>query len=79
MPVRDEKMPQVAVGVDVGQKRDPTAITVVAPEFREADGRCEDYHLVRFLERLPLGTPYPQVASRVQTVIANIRRQARTP
>jgi hypothetical protein len=69
-------MPPIVVGVDIGQKRDPTAIAVVVPEFRAVDGHREDYHLVRFLERLPLGTPYPAVAQRVQTVIANIRRQA---
>jgi hypothetical protein len=78
MPGTEEAMPAIAVGVDIGQKRDPTAIAVVAPEFREVDGRREDYHLVRFLERLPLGTPYPAVAQRVQTVIANIRWQAQS-
>jgi hypothetical protein len=66
-------MPTIAVGVDIGQKRDPTAIAVVEPEFRDVNGRREDYYLVRFLERQPLGTPYPQVAGRVQTVVNNVR------
>ena len=68
-------MATIAVGVDLGQKRDPTAIAVVEAQRRERDGRSEDYYITRFLERLPLGTPYPAVAERVQTVIANIRRQ----
>ena len=68
-------MPTIAVGVDIGQKRDPTAIAVVEPEFRDVNGRREDYYLVRFLERQPLGTPYPQVVSRVQTVVNNVREQ----
>jgi hypothetical protein len=46
-------MPTIAVGVDIGQKRDPTAIAVVEPEFRDVNGRREDYYLVRFLERQP--------------------------
>jgi hypothetical protein len=65
----------VAVGVDLGQKRDPTAIAVVEAQRRDRDGRSEDYYITRFLERLPLGTPYPAIAERVQMVIANIRRQ----
>jgi hypothetical protein len=65
----------IAVGVDIGQKVDPTAIAVVEVQWREQGGRREDYHLVRFLERLALGTPYPAVAQRVQMVVANIRRQ----
>lgn len=72
----------VTVGVDVGQKRDPTAIAVVEvnrpdsprgirdndddePPYRERPVfRC------RFLQRLPLGTPYPEVAARVTEVAA---------
>jgi hypothetical protein len=68
-------MVAVAVGVDLGQKRDPTALAVVEAQRRERDGRSEDYYITRFLERLPLGTPYPAIAERVQRVIANIRRQ----
>jgi hypothetical protein len=64
------------VGVDLGQKYDYTALAVVEAQWRDFDGRREDVYLARFLERLPLGTPYPQVAARVQAVIANIRRQA---
>jgi hypothetical protein len=64
--------------VDLGQKRDPTAIAVVEAQRRDRDGRSEDYYITRFLERLPLGTPYPAIAERVQTVIANISRQVAT-
>jgi len=54
-------MGAVNIGVDIGQRQDPTAIAVV--EVQEADGQA--HHFVRYLERLPLGTPYPQVAARV--------------
>jgi hypothetical protein len=66
----------VTVGVDIGQKVDPTAIAVVEIQWRQEGGRREDYHLVRFLERLPPGTPYPQVAVRLEAVVANARRHA---
>jgi hypothetical protein len=68
-------MVAVAVGVDIGQKHDPTAIAVVEAQWRECDGRSEEYYVTRFLERLPLGTPYPAVAQRVETVIEGIRWQ----
>ena len=63
----------VTVGADVGQKRDPTAIAVVEAEWRErASGNPEQHHLVRHLERLPLGTPYPAVAARLAEVAAGV-------
>ncbi len=56
------------VGVDVGKKHDPTAI--VAAELQErSDG---SHFVVRFLERLPLGTPYPDVAQRLNTLCRNV-------
>lgn len=69
-------MAHVTVGGDVGQKRDPTAIAVAEPEKREGG-----YHfVVRYLERLLLGTPYPAVAARVEEIVAGVRsRSDRTP
>jgi hypothetical protein len=49
------------VGLDVGQRRDPTAIAVV--ERRK--GRL----MVRHLERVALGTPYPRVVGRVRRLM----------
>jgi hypothetical protein len=65
----------VAVGVDIGQKHDPTAIAVVEHEWRQNEGREEDHWLVRHLERLPLGTPYPQVADRLSEVVGNVNKR----
>ena len=59
----------VVIGVDIGQKHDPTALAVV--ERQERDG--EDHHVVRHLERLPLGTPYPAVAERLAAVVAGVK------
>jgi hypothetical protein len=46
------------MGVDPGQRRDPSAVVVV-----EAPGRGR--LLVRHAERMRLGTPYREVAQRV--------------
>ncbi len=62
-------MGPVTVGVDIGQKRDPTALAVAEVENRQG----EDYHIIRRLERLPMGTTYPQVAARLKSVVAGVR------
>jgi hypothetical protein len=62
-------MGAVIVGVDIGQRRDPTAIAVVEQEERRG---TEIHHIARHLERLPLGTPYPAVAERVVAVVGGV-------
>ena len=64
-------MGTVSIGVDVGQKRDPTAIVVA-----EAQGQgSATVFLARYIESLPLGTPYPEVAIRIAEVVAGIRER----
>src|SRR5918993_2223447 len=58
----------LTVDVDVGQRRDPTAIAVVEQEHRNT----ETHHIARHLERLPLGSPYPAVAERVAAVVGGV-------
>ena len=67
-------MGAVTLGVDIGQRVDPTAIAVVETERRKrADGKgTEVHHLARHVERLPLGTPYPDVASRVAEIATGV-------
>jgi hypothetical protein len=67
----------VVVGVDIGQKHDPTAVAVAEHEWRRRDGREEDHWLIRHLERLPLGTPYPQVSDRLAEVVGNVKKRRR--
>lgn len=71
-------MGPVMVGIDIGQKVDPTAIAVLEIEERreEEATREEEYHLVRFLERLPLGTSYPRIAARLAEITANLGTRA---
>jgi hypothetical protein len=52
-----------AVGLDLGQAQDYTALAAV--EFTGAD----EYHL-RHLERFVLGTSYPAIVTRTQALLA---------
>jgi hypothetical protein len=63
----------VTIGLDVGQRVDPTAIAVVEIDERPGSGECPAvHHLVRHLERLPLGTAYPRVVERVGEIVAGV-------
>ena len=55
----------IAVGLDLGQRRDPTAIVVVETNYHGAT--------VRAAERVMLGTPWAQVVERVKTVVTSPR------
>jgi hypothetical protein len=57
----------VTIGVDIGQKHDPTALVVA----EAADGNQPSF-IVRMLHRLDLGTPYPQVVERVAEVCEHV-------
>lgn len=65
----------VAIGIDIGQKHDPTAVCVVEMDERPGlkHGTTVNHHTVRYLERLPLGTSYPAVASRLAAIVANVQ------
>lgn len=63
---------KATIGVDIGQQRDPTAIAVAQQQDRLDGAR---HYVVRHLERLPLGTPYPAVAARVAALVPGVRRQ----
>ena len=65
------------IGVDIGQKRDPTAIAVVEMEERERVGtkRKDRHFLVRFLQRLAAGSSYPEIARRLGEICHQVRKQ----
>lgn len=71
----------VRVGLDIGQKRDPTAIAVVEAKKRERPAtdllrwRLETLFVVRDIGRLPLGTSYPEVAEQVARALWGLRRR----
>jgi hypothetical protein len=58
---------RLSIGVDLVQRSDPTAIAVVQAEPRGGAW----HHTSRFLQRLPLGTPCPEVARRVGQIASN--------
>ena len=61
------------VGVDLGQANDYTAIVVVEAE-------PEDNHLyVRHIERLPLGTYYPDQVERIKEIVMDKRLVREVP
>jgi len=65
------------IGIDIGQKRDPTALAVVEGEYRSGPAASLESHFaVRFLERLPLGTPYPEVAHRLAEICQRVTRRS---
>lgn len=67
------------LGIDIGQKHDPTAMCVAELEPRPVEGRVEKHYLVRHLERLSLGTPYPEVARRIDAVASAVQDRCSTP
>ena len=48
------------VGLALGQRQDPSAVAVVEKDLQTL--------LVRHVERVPLGTPYPRVVSRMRRI-----------
>ncbi len=62
--------PVTSIGLDLGQKHDPTAIVVTQAQL-PAGERWSRY-TVRELGRLPLGTPYPAVYTAVAQVLTGL-------
>jgi len=63
------------VGVDLGQRRDHSAIAVVERRDARRPWGVSDFLGAEVIhaERLQLGTPYPEVVERVRQVLANGR------
>ena len=59
------------LGLDLGQKRDFSAVVVVEriDQRRAFMGSSFEKVVVRYAERLPLGTPYPRVVERVREIV----------
>jgi hypothetical protein len=73
----------VRVGVDIGQKVDPSAICVAELQergtVRDSVGqlveRGQIHYVVRHLQRLPLGTPYPAVVDRLLQICDKLEQR----
>ena len=74
MPIDQHRW--VWIGVDLGQRRDYSAIAVVervweqatVPEFMKSGMDGQWWFRVRMLERIRLDTPYPDVVERVRQI-----------
>lgn len=70
----------MTVGVDVGQSVDPTAIIVLdsfVPEPQHIDDDPGTHHMIRWAEKVPLGTSYNQVVERIAVVAEQANEYAR--
>lgn len=70
-------MATITIGVDIGH--DPTAICVPEADRRTIEGREENHHVVRHLERLPLRARYSDVARRLAAMIGRLRKREDWP
>jgi len=59
------------LGIDLGKTRDHTAIAIVER------GHTEKPLQVRYAERVPLGTPYPDVVERVRRMVGHEKLRGR--
>ena len=66
------------IGVDVGQRTEPSGLCVVQTETRDGAHGSEAHFMVRHLERLPVGTSYPTLADRAAEVAAAASERAGT-
>lgn len=83
---------EIHIGLDIGQKVDPTALVVVetldvpsgrtqeqwrhqemAVWYKTRQPTYETLYTVRHLERIPLGTGYPDVCARLVEVLVKLR------
>lgn len=61
------------IGVELGQKRSPTAVAVVQGARRwPPDPSPGPHFTVRYLERLPPGTRFPSVAARLREISRSV-------
>ncbi len=70
----------ITIGVDIGQRTEPSAVCVTETEDRTGPHGRECHYLVRHLERLSIGTRFPALADRAAQVASRIvERTADTP
>jgi phage FluMu gp28-like protein len=51
-------------GIDLGKRRDPTAMVIV-------EGKTVEGLQLRYADRVALGTPYPEVAERIRYMVSH--------
>ena len=64
---------RLLLGLDLGQMGDPTALAVLERDMVLVGHKLEPRFVVRFLERVPLRTPYPTIVRGVKTRLLELR------
>jgi hypothetical protein len=72
-------LPRLTLGIDIGKKHDPTAVCIAEAQDRPTGGQMVTHFVVRHLERLPLGTPYPKVVERIALIAKTVQLRTMTP
>lgn len=68
------------IGVDIGQQSDYTAIAVLEQMVKGIEDKKNiNVYLVRYLERVPLKTPYPQVITKVMQIFTKLYIDGKLP
>lgn len=68
----DQRLRTAYIGVDLGQSRDYTALSVL--ETVPPVETTAKHYALRYLERVPLGTPYPAVVEQVARMRRHLGR-----
>lgn len=68
------KITKLRMGVDIGQKNDPTALVVTEQQVRND----RPYYVTRAVSRLPLGTSYVDVVNAIVGAYRNLEWQRKT-
>lgn len=64
------------MGISFGDRRDPTAIAVAEEELRTRPDKLKVFHyLVRYLERLPVGTSYSEATRRAAEIVEAVKER----
>ncbi len=61
-----------SLGVDIGQRVDPTTVVMAEAETQAVDGRAETIYRIRHLECLALGIGCPAGAEHIAAVAAGV-------
>lgn len=65
----------ISMGIELGQRREPSAHCVAEAQPRDGGRHITLHYLIRHLERLAIGSSFPEVASRAAEVAVGIEKR----
>jgi hypothetical protein len=66
----------VVIGVKAGQRHEPSGLCAAEIVNRDGGASAEAHFAARYLERLPAGTRFPEIAERVGEVVLALRERS---